>query len=192
MAKTRLLVVGAGGHGQSVAEAAELSGEFRVVGFLDDSLPPDQKVLGHSVLGSVASMVNHRSACDSAIVAIGKNDLRQRLMQQLIDEDFVLATVIHPRAFVSPSARIGKGSAIMAGGLVGTQARLGVGVIVNCGAVVDHHACVEDFGHLGVNACMAGGSSLGKGSWMQAGASLGYGVVVPPYTVLRPGQALPR
>jgi hypothetical protein len=33
MAKTRLLVVGAGGHGRSVAEAAELSGQFAVVGF---------------------------------------------------------------------------------------------------------------------------------------------------------------
>jgi plasmid maintenance system killer protein len=29
-AKTRLLVVGAGGHGRSVAEAAELSGQFHV------------------------------------------------------------------------------------------------------------------------------------------------------------------
>ena len=39
MSKIRLLVVGAGGHGRSVAEAAELSGQFEVVCFLDDSLP---------------------------------------------------------------------------------------------------------------------------------------------------------
>ena len=37
--KIRLLVVGAGGHGRSVVEAAELSGQFEVVGLLDDSLP---------------------------------------------------------------------------------------------------------------------------------------------------------
>ena len=34
MCKTRLLIVGAGGHGQSVAETAELSGLFEVAGFL--------------------------------------------------------------------------------------------------------------------------------------------------------------
>ena len=34
MPKTRLLIIGAGGHGASVAEAAELSGFFDVVGFL--------------------------------------------------------------------------------------------------------------------------------------------------------------
>jgi len=37
MAKTKLLIIGAGGHGLSVAEAAELSGAFEVVGFLDDA-----------------------------------------------------------------------------------------------------------------------------------------------------------
>ena len=54
MAKTRLLVVGADGHGRSVAKAAELSGQFEVVGFLDDALPVDESVLGLPVLGSVA------------------------------------------------------------------------------------------------------------------------------------------
>ena len=39
MTTFRLLVVATGGHGRSVAEAAELSGQFEVVGLLDDSLP---------------------------------------------------------------------------------------------------------------------------------------------------------
>lgn len=78
----------------------------------------------------------------------------------------------------------------MAGAIVGTEAQLGVGAIVNCGAVVDHHCRVENFGHLGVNAAMAGGSTLGYGAWMQAGSVLGYGVKVATWTVLEPGQAL--
>ena len=50
MAKSRLLVVGAGGHGRSVAEAAKLSsGYFKVVGFLDDSVPAGETVLDVSV-----------------------------------------------------------------------------------------------------------------------------------------------
>lgn len=32
--------------------------------------------------------------------------------------------------------------------IVGAEAQLGAGVIVNCGAVVDHQCRVEDFGHL--------------------------------------------
>ena len=190
MSKTRLLVVGAGGHGRSVAEAAELSGQFDVVGFLDDGVPVGGRVHGRFVIGSLANMSDHCHVVDQVIVAIGNNAVREMLMQRLIEAGFALATVVHPRAFVSPSAVVGQGAAIMAGAIVGTEARLGVGSIVNCGAVVDHHATVEDFGHLGVNASMAGGTVLGVKAWMQAGSAIGYGVVVDACAVLPPGAAL--
>ncbi len=190
MVKTRLLVVGAGGHGRSVAEAAELSGQFEVVGFLDDALPAGKSVLNLAVLGPMVSMGHHRAVADQTIVAIGNNAVREKLMQQLTATGFALAIVVHPRAIVSPSAVLSEGSAVMAGAIVGTEARLGVGAIVNCGAVVDHHAIVEDFGHLGVNVTMAGGTVLGRGAWMQAGAALGYGVKVPAGVTLAPGVAV--
>ena len=190
MVKTRLLVVGAGGHGRSVAEAANLSKQFDVVGFLDDSLPFGETVLGVPVLGPVASMDHHRTVADQATVAIGNNAVREKLMKQLAAAGFEWATVVHPRSIVSPSAVLGAGSAVMAGAIVGTEARLGVGSIVNCGAVVDHHATVEAFGHLGVNASMAGGTVLGRRAWMQAGAALGYGVTVPAGVTLAPGEAV--
>lgn len=196
MPKTRLLIIGAGGHGASVAEAAELSGAFEVVGFLDDAFPVGQAVLNGSVIGAIGGLSNvdsldsYRAACEQAIVAVGNNAVREKLTQWLVNAGFSMATVIHPKAFVSPSAVVGSGSAVMTGAIVGTQARLGLGSIVNCGAVVDHHARVEDFGHLGVNASMAGGTLLGRGAWMQAGAALAYGVEIPAGVILAPGVAV--
>lgn len=190
MGKTTLLVLGAGGHGRSVAEAASLSGQFEVVGFLDDALPVGHSVMGHPVLGPLASWGTHVHVAQQAFVAIGNNTLREALVEQLQQGGMTLATVVHPRAFVSPSATVGSATAIMAGAMVGTEAQLGLGAIVNTSAVVDHHAVVQDFGHLGVNACMAGGSVLGQGAWMQAGSALGYGVVVPAGAVLLPGQGV--
>lgn len=189
MNKIRLLVVGAGGHGRSVAEAAQLSERFEVTGFLDDALTAGDCVLAVPVLGPLTSLTNHRANCDQAIVAVGNNAIREKVTLQLVEAGFELATVIHPRAFVAPSAMVGQGSAVMAGAIVGTEARLGVGVIVNCGAVVDHHAHVEDYGHLGVNASMAGGTALGAKAWMQAGSAIGYGVRIPAETILVPGEA---
>jgi FlaA1/EpsC-like NDP-sugar epimerase len=53
MAKIRLLAVGAGGHGRSVAEASELSGHSELLCFLDNSLPVGETVPGVPVLGPV-------------------------------------------------------------------------------------------------------------------------------------------
>lgn len=196
MSKTKLLIIGAGGHGRSVAEAAELSRAFEVVGFLDDALPVGKAVLNGAVLGAISDLSNvesldsYRALCDRAIVAVGNNTVREKLTLQLVDAGLPMATVIHPGAFVSPSAEVGTGSAVMAGAILGTEAFLGLCAIVNCGAVVDHHAQVEDFGHLGVNASMAGGTRLGRGAWMQAGAVLGYGVEIPAGVSLSPGEAV--
>ena len=75
----------------------------------------------------------YRATVDQAIVAIGNNTLREQLTQKLVAASFKLAVVIHPRAFVSPSAVVDSGSAVKAGAILGTEARLGLGSIVNCG-----------------------------------------------------------
>lgn len=186
----RLLIVGAGGHGRSVAEAVLAAGQYGLAGFVDDAAPSLEYVWEWPVFGSMVDLASCRQHADAAIVAIGNNRLREALHHKLDAAGFELATVIHPKAIVSPRAVIGAGSAIMAGAIVGTEAVLGAGVIINCAAVVDHHCRVEDFGHLSVNAGMAGGSVLGRGAWMQAGSVLGYGVKVAAGGVLEPGKAL--
>jgi sugar O-acyltransferase (sialic acid O-acetyltransferase NeuD family) len=191
VAKPRLLIVGAGGHGRSVAEAVLMSGIFELVGFLDDgAFAIGSDVWGLPVLGQAAAFADYAAVASHAVVAIGNNALRQKLCGQLRAAGFALASVIHPRAIVSPRAQLAEGVAVMAGAVVGTEALLGQGVIVNCGAVVDHHAQVHDFAHLGVNACMAGGSVLGSLAWMQAGSVIGYGVQLAAGTVLKPGQVI--
>jgi sugar O-acyltransferase (sialic acid O-acetyltransferase NeuD family) len=189
--KPRLLIVGAGGHGRSVAEAVLMSGEYTLVGFLDDgAFAQGAEVWGVPIVGRAKGFAAYAARASHAVVAIGNNALRQKLYAQLQADGFTLPHIVHPRAVVSPRAKLAEGVVVMAGAIVGTEALLGQGAIVNCGAVVDHHAQVHDFGHLGVNACMAGGSILGALAWMQAGAAIGYGVQLPDGAVLKPGEAL--
>ena len=188
----RLLIVGAGGHGRSVAEAVLAAGKYELAGFVDDAAPALQQVWHLPVFGDTADLARYREHADAAIVAMGNNRLREALQHALYAAGFALATVVHPQAMVSPRAVIGEGGAIMAGAIVGVEAQLGAGVIVNCGAVIDHDGRVDDFGHLGVNAAMAGGSVLGRSAWMQAGSALGYGALVESGRVLGPGEVVNR
>ena len=183
----RLLIVGAGGHGRSVAEAALACGTFTLSGFLDDKAT---NVWEFPVFGGTQEVAAWRTVADVAIVAVGNNLFRQKAQKNLMAAGFKLATIIHPSALISSRAEIGVGSAIMAGAIIGTEVKIGQGVIVNSGAVVDHNCVVEDFGHLGVAAAMAGGCFLGEGAWMQAGSALGYGVKVRPWENLLPGSKI--
>lgn len=186
----RLLIIGAGGHGRSVAEAAVACGCFQLVGFLDDAFPALADIRGVPVLGTTAALGAHCALADAAIVAIGNSESRERLFSELGATGLVPVTVIHPAAVISPSAVIGAGCTIMAGAIIGAEAWLGYGVIVNSGSVIDHDCQVGDFCHLGVRAAMAGGAVLGRQAWMKAGAILGYGAVVEAGAVVACGEMI--
>jgi len=186
-----LLVVGAGGHGKAVAEAALLSGQWQRVNFVDDRWPALEAVCGMPVLGGLDRLAEYAATADGAIAAVGNNRVRRVWQERIVAAGGAsLVSVVHPRACVSPSAVIGPGSAIMALAVVGAEARLGQGVILNAGVVVDHDVVMHDYAHLGVGACLAGGVVVGMSAWLQAGCSAGYGVVIEPGCVVAPGQAL--
>ncbi len=184
-----LVIVGAGGHGRSVLELVRLDGRYQVQAFLDDQQAAGTQVMGVPVWGPTALLDQLPARGVSSVhVAIGHNRTRQTLCARARAAGLELATLVHPRAFASPSAVLGAGTALMACAVLGTQAHLGEGAIVNVGAVVDHHARVSNFGHLGANATMAGGSTIGERAWLQAGAALGYGVHLPDDTIVAPGE----
>ena len=177
-AAASVLIIGAGGFGRSVADAIISGSRYAVAGFVDDRGPALGLVLGHAVLGRLADLHSLRKHCALVLVAIGHNARRREVWQLAGASGFELATLVHPRAFVSAHASVGAGAMIMAGAVIGTEARIGQGVIVNAGAVVDHHAQVGDFAHLGVGACMGGAAVLGAGAWLAAGAVMLAGQVM--------------
>jgi UDP-3-O-[3-hydroxymyristoyl] glucosamine N-acyltransferase len=109
------------------------------------------------------------------VVAIGNPALRRRWQQVLKASGAPLGVVVHPRAYVSPSAQLAPGCVVLAGAVVNADAQLERGVLVNSGAVVDHDALCGPYSQLGVNAAMAGGSRLGPLASLAAGEVLGCG-----------------
>lgn len=188
-----LHIIGAGGHGRAVAEAA-LSSGWQTIRFIDDSYHKGKQIDGWPVIGTTDNLSVLLKPADAAIVAIGNQQARESLVRRLSDLHTTLATIIHPRAYVSPSACLGGGTAIMAGAIVGAHAKIGQGCIVNANATVDHDAILHDFAHLGVGTQLAGGVVVGAMTWLQAGCAAGYhvvvkdGLIIPPGTTLLPGE----
>lgn len=92
-------------------------------------------------------------------------------------------------AIMSLPAVLGAGSPVIAGVIVDTEARLAVGGIANCGAVLDHHAKVADYAHLSVNASTASDRLLERRVWMQV-AGLVCEVKVPSSLTFAPDEAM--
>lgn len=185
-----LLVLGAGGHGKSVAEAALMGGGWSEVIFLDDNWLQVSQALSCEVLGGIDTIEQFVLRCHGAIAAVGNNAVREQWIGLIEGAGIELTSIVHPKAFISPSAEIGPGTAVMAGAVVGTAAKVGRGVIINANATVDHDAVMEELSHIGVGVQLAGGVRIGARAWLQAGSSCGYHVVVDADANLAPGSVL--
>src|SRR5690349_16358417 len=102
----QLVIWGAGGHGRVVLDIAMAMSRFDGIAFLDDDPSRAGRVCGYPVLPSLDE-VAYAGAADNAalVVAIGSNQTRARCAAIAAGRGWELATLIHPSAIVSPSAR---------------------------------------------------------------------------------------
>ena len=172
--RSRLLMVGASGHGLVCAEIAELMG-YSDIRFVDDN--PDAGVgFPYEVFGTVGEALRLPPCC--FFLSIGNASIRRSLTNGFVAAGFTPITLVHPTAVVSKSAVVGEGSVLMPGSVVNASASLGKGCIVNTCASVDHQCVVGDWCHIAVGAHLAGSVVLGEGSWVGAGATVSNNVSV--------------
>lgn len=185
-ARKSLLIYGGGGHGLVVAEAAEIS-NWLVAGFVDDKMRDDQTVGKWAVvaLASVDKSVG-------VIVAIGENLVRGRVYGRVKNQGFQLQTVIHPTAWVSPSAHIGSGVYIGPHAVVNARAHISDGAIINSAAVIEHHCHIGEFAHIAPNAALGGNTEVGKHALVGLGASVRPGTRVGEHCTIGVGAAVVR
>lgn len=162
-----LLILGGGGHGRVVAEIARDLG-ITDLAWLDDD-PAAAEVIGPLARCSEPEL---RQRYGQALVAIGRAPLRLQWLAQLQGLGFACPVLVHPTAWVSPTAQLGAGTVVMPQAAVMAGARLGQGCIVNTAASVDHDGMLADGVHVCPGAHLAGAVTVGRGSWIGIGASV--------------------
>jgi len=169
----KLVVIGAGGHGKVVIATAMEAG-IEVVAVLDDDNNKwGSRLLEVLVSGPISSFPSFAQKKDVRFVlAIGENKLRKKLATQI--QGVRWATLVHPKAYVHPSASVGEGTVIFAGAVVQPSALIGKHVIINTGVVVEHDCKVGDWAHLASGVRLAGGVNIEEGAFLGTG-----GVVIP-------------
>jgi sugar O-acyltransferase (sialic acid O-acetyltransferase NeuD family) len=186
---SRVVVLGAGGHGLVVADIVLRAQQprFELVGFLDDDEAlKDTQILGSPVLGALRdlSTVEH----DLIVLAIGDNKVRADLFSMLQGRGEKFAVAVHPSAVVAPNVRVGDGTVIVAGSVVNPGTVIGPNVIVNTSASVDHHGNIEAHVHIAPGAHLGGNVLVGEGTLIGMGATVVPGVRIGAWRFIKAGS----
>lgn len=160
---SRLIIIGASGHGRVVADIAKKIG-YKDIFFLDD----DERIkecAGYSVIGNTKE-----APYGDLHIAIGNTNIRRRMMNKYKDRNFPI--LIHPNAIVSDDVEIGRGTVVMAGAVINTGTKIGDGCIINTCSSVDHDCIVKEYCHVSVGAHLCGTVTINENVWIGAGSTV--------------------
>ncbi|QDQ25716.1 acetyltransferase [Chitinimonas arctica] len=173
-----LLIVGGGGHAKVVMDVAKLQADSHrySLRLADDNLAlAGTRLMGLAIIAPIALALAKGGRFH---VAIGNNQARAQLNGLCQEAGMESHSLVHPRAIVANSAKVGGGSFVAAGAILAPDADIGLACIINHGAVVDHDCRIGAFSHIAPNATLAGGVTLGERVLIGAGANVLPGVKI--------------
>ena len=189
----RILIIGAGGHAQVVADILlqrrERDGMTQPLGYVDDrSSLHGQRLLGLPVLGSLNQITGIPH--EGIVIAIGDNATRARLFASLRAQGERIVNALHPSAVIARSVSLGVGVVCCAGAVVNPGTVIGDNVIVNTNASVDHHNRIGDHVHIAPGVHLAGEVHVETGSFVGIGATVIPGRTVGDWTIVGAGAVV--
>ncbi len=173
MTTRSLILLGAGEHARVVAEAASLA-DWQVVGY---AAPEPTDGIPGEWLGDDGAVADRLAAADPAdrpalVLGFGATGPLREAAGARFGIDTAWAAIVHPAAWVSPSARLEPGVVVLAQAVVNTGARIGPHAIVNSGAIVEHDVVVGGFAHVAPGAVLGGGVVVGERVHVGIGAAV--------------------
>jgi len=170
-----IYIYGASGHGLVVADIAKACG-YTDIFFIDG----DNKY---------PTFVDIKRVSDIPLAfGIGNNTIRAKLFERVQNNGFEIVSLIHPRAIISASVTIGKGTVVMPNVVVNAKATIGDGVILNSSCVVEHECVIYDFVHISPNVALAGNTKVGEYTHIGIGSNTIQGIIVGNNTVIGAGS----
>lgn len=186
----KIVIFGAGGFGRETAMTIEkinsIEAKYDVLGYLVDEeyYSPGERVRDYPILGTSEWFRKNYGEVE-CVCAIGRPKDRQRVMQKLESKGVRFCTLIHPDAGIDTrTAKIGEGTIIQAGSLIGPDVVIGKGVFINSGIHIGHDCRIDDYVTIYPRCQISGGvhietrTMVGAMSFLNEKVKIGEGAVV--------------
>lgn len=159
----KLIILGAGGYGRTVADVAQQIGKWDEIFFLDDNSQ------NAKVIGKCADFSRFIDADTQFYPAFGDNSARSQWLYRLAEAGCDIPTIVHGTAYVSPAAVLKTGAVVLPMAVVNTECVVTEGCIINCGAVIDHGCVIERCVHVCPGAVIKAENRIAEGSKIESG-----------------------
>jgi acetyltransferase EpsM len=176
------IIYGAGGHGRVIAETLELLNQKNIV-FWDKNFA--------STSSEYPVFSPYSTNQGAVILGIGNLQLRKEILDNKGSEiPFISSFLTHPTAFISPTAKVGRGTWIGPLAIVHAHSQIGEHCIINSGAIVDHDTRLGRNVHVAPGAVLCGQVSIGDHTFIGANAVIPPGISIGNRVFIKAGSVV--
>lgn len=147
----KLIMIGAGGHAESVADSLDC--KYELVGFIDSNKSGQH--MGLPILGKeITDIQDYQSY--SYFVSIGDVEHRKQWFKKLLELKLPVINIIDKTAIISPSASIGIGNFIGKLAVINAGSVIGDNNVINTKALIEHECRIGSHTHISTNSTVNG------------------------------------
>jgi sugar O-acyltransferase (sialic acid O-acetyltransferase NeuD family) len=188
-----IIMVGGGGHARVLIATLLMQGR-EVIGFVDPATS-NKWIYGVRHLGDDSVIRRHGARNIQLVNGVGSTGsgmLRCRLFRKFRKQGFRFTGLVHPTAILANDVRLGEGVQIMAGVVIQPGSCVGANGIVNTGALIDHDCNIGAHAHIAPGAALSGQVRVGIGAHIGTGATVIQSVRVGAWSIVGAGAAVIR
>lgn len=185
----KVVLIGAGPHAKVIADMLLQMPQYEVVGLID----PEIKMgfMGLKILGNDDCLDElFNEGVHKAFVSIGSNEIRKKVFYKVKEIGFEMINIISANAIVSSYAKLGQGIAIMPGAIVNAFTQIKDGCILNTNCSIDHDGSIDEFVHVAPGSAIAGSVSIGEKTFCGVGTRIIDGIKVGNNVVIGAGSVV--
>ncbi|WP_457947282.1 acetyltransferase [Pseudarthrobacter sp. alpha12b] len=189
---SELILIAASGLAREVLAMVRTSGQYDVVGLLDD----DKEMAGVSVdgapvLGTIDDAAKYTHAF--VLVCIGSGRARESVVERLAALGLTearYATAIDPSVQYPEGCRVGRGSILLRNVTLTASVTLGSHVVAMPSVTFTHDDDVADFATFAAGVSLGGGVRIGRAAYLGMNASVRERTSVGAYATVGMGAAV--
>ena len=191
-AKTKLFIIGGGGHSRVVMDSLRKSGS-QIDGIVDPAYAKCEIVVGIPVIGGDEALDTFSIDAIRLINGVGvlPGHLgRWKITERLRNKGFKFVTVVDPDAVVSSRVKVSEGVQVLAGCILQDGVTIGRDSVVNTGVILDHDCNLGEKCWISPGVTICGGTTIGSNAYIGTGATLIQNIRIGEGALIRAGTVV--
>ena len=186
-----IVLIGAGLHVGYCIDIIEKENKYKIVGIIDSKRAIGSELDKYKIIGrqEEINILAKEYQFAGGLVTVGDNYSRKTIADFILTvlPSFTFVNAIHPSVILGKNVKIGKGVVMMAGCIINPNCKVGDFCFFATGAQLEHDSVIEEYASLSAGSITGGMVQIGKLSAITLGVTIIDRVIIGENSVIGAG-----